>query len=180
MLYTSLDALVSHISSEHAARGGMDTFLSVGSHNLTTFAVWSTEPDKLQAPINIKWLHNGNLFVRTSRSPRDGFNNTWIPVTTLAKALEPQQWDQVKPNNWEFIQHVTSIGDPHGTARANRAIYSSEEPSTEHVITHGLGTFCSVAVYVGGKLVLTEVENNGVDTVTVRFPFPETCEVVIT
>lgn len=116
MTYT-LDSLIARLQEVFVARGSMDCMLTVGAvESQVTIAVWQRkEPYTIEAPINLKWLKDSVLYIRTSRSPHEGLKNTWQPVVTIQKALEPQKWDRTKPANWDLLQHATNIDDPHNT-----------------------------------------------------------------
>lgn len=222
MSYANLESLVTRLNYVYAARGSLDCMLTVGlvPEAQTTIAVWNRlEPHTIDAPINLKWLKGDTMYVRTSRSPSGGNKNTWIAITTIAKALEPQKWDKVKPANWDLLQHSTNIDDPHQTrgefeggvlngplqlwvdqpvgddfaasqkyvddklkdfTPASRFEYTALDAKTEHLITHGKGTLTPcVSVYVEREIAFTEVAIIDENTVAVRFPIPELCEVGI-
>lgn len=222
MAYTSFESLVTRLNELYEARGSLDCLLTVGTNPnaQVTVAVWNkNEPHTIEAPINLKWLKGNVMYVRTSRSPSGTTKNTWQPITTLVKALEPLKWDRPKPAGWDLLQHATNIDDPHqsrgefagGTlvgplqlwddqpdgplyaasqqfvndkladfTPATRFEYFAQTAKIEHVIAHGKGTFTpSVSVYVERQFSMTEVEVLDENTVVVRFPFPELCEVGI-
>lgn len=220
MVYENLEVLNTRLTDVWAARGSLDCLLTVGLSEQVTIAVWAKkEPHTIEAPINLKWLKGDTMYVRTSRSPSGNTLNTWMPIYTIAKALEPQKWDRAKPANWDLLQHSTNIDDPHQSrgefaggdlfgplklwvdqpigdnyAASQKFVdaklalfkpdarfeYASETAKTEHVIEHGKNTLTpSVAIYVERQMALTEVEVVNADTVIVRFPYPEMCEVGI-
>lgn len=220
MSFATLESLVTRLNDVYTARGSLDCLLTVGlvPTEQTTIAVWNRrEPYTIDAPINLKWLKGTTMYVRTSRSPSGGNKNTWIAISTIDKALEPQKWDKVKPADWDLLQHSTNIDDPHQTrgefeggtlnaplklwadqplgddyaasqkfvedklkdfTPAERYEYTANAAKTEHVITHGKGTFTPcVSVYVEREIAFTEVAIIDENTIAVRFPIPELCEV---
>lgn len=222
MAYASFESLVTRLNAVYTARGSLDCLLTVGqtTNAQVTVAVWNkNEPHTIEAPINLKWLKGNVMYVRTSRSPSGTTKNTWQPIYTLIKAMEPLKWDRAKPVDWDLLQHATNIDDPHqnrgefdgGTllgplelwvdqpigpdyaasqkfvegkladaAQALRFEYAATEAKLEHIIEHGKGTLTpSVSVYVERQFSMTEVEVIDENTVAVRFPFPEICEVGI-
>lgn len=218
MSYSTLDELIARLNSVYTNRGALDVLLTVGTSQFTTIAVWKrNEPYSIKAPLNLKWLKGNVMYVRVSRSPSGGLRNSWVPIQTLSKALEAEKWDQIKPANWDLLQHTTNIDDPHSSrvefqggeltsplklyvnqpigpdyAASQRYVdsavqnsqrrfeYSSPAPATEHNINHKLGlAIPEVSVYVGGARVLTDVVIVDRNNITVRFPYAESCGVVI-
>lgn len=58
--------------------------------------------------------------------------------------------------------------------------YVAEEAKTEHLLEHNRGTFTpNVSVYVEREIAFTEVAIIDENTIAVRFPIPELCEVGI-
>lgn len=112
-MFPTLEELTNALTATRQKRGA-DCFVTVGLTQPITFAVWDrSEPHHIKAPINLKWLNKGIMYVRTSRSPANGFKNTWVRVTSLPKAMEPEVWDTIKPADWRTLQHETNISDPH-------------------------------------------------------------------
>jgi hypothetical protein len=61
---------------------------------------------------------------------------------------------------------------------ATRFEYTANAAAIEHVIAHGKNTTTPcVSVYVEKEIAITEVEIIDANTIIVRFPFPELCEV---
>lgn len=114
MIYPTLEFLVTKLNEVYVARGSLDCMLTVGLSEQVTIAIWNKkEPHTIEAPINLKWLKGNTMYVRSSRSPSGGNKNTWVEISNIAKALEPQKWDRAKPAGWDLLQHSTNIDDPH-------------------------------------------------------------------
>lgn len=188
MAFSNIQQLIDRLKSVYDARGSLDCLLTVGTITYVTFFVGNAEPYNIDAPINLKWLRGTTIYVRTSRSASGPYKNTWVPVTTLEKALEAQQWDRIKPTSWETLQHVTNIDDPHFSALAfqdasnatTKFEYTSPSPSKTHTITHNKNTLTPlIAIYVDGDLVFTEIKIVNAYALTVTFPVAENCKVVV-
>lgn len=99
-----------------------------------SFVVSATEPSDIPLPLNVVWLcmdttkkFYRTLLTRTSKTPADGFNHTWVEVKEISSLWAPQYYAQEDLPSNAALPLATK--DDYGVARITTKAVAEDRPT---------------------------------------------------